>query len=125
MTIRQAIDAVDKLKKNAFKSGIKIKWLSDLDRKAHAEIIMTHSHPFPVVFNGYTDETDIDTELLIKDPYGAQTYVAYLQSMIDRETGETAKYNVSAALFNQAYTEWTSWYNRTHMPHPRRQAWRF
>lgn len=36
--------------------------------------------------------------------------------MIDRENGETGKYNQSSQLFNAAYMAYAGYYNRTHMP---------
>ena len=58
----------------------------------------------------------MDRELLAPDPWADELYNYYLQSMIDRENGETGKYNQSSQLFNAAYLAYAGYYNRTHMP---------
>lgn len=121
MTIQEAISLVDRLKPNQYEAIHKIRWLSKLDGMIWKEVMMTHvgltCEQILEGFNGYEDASN-DTELLVPYPYDADIYNYYLQSMIDKENGEMAKYNQSAMLYNNAYKEFVNWYNRTHRPIP-------
>lgn len=55
-------------------------------------------------------------ELLVPDPYAEDIYINYLESRIDKENAEIAKYNVDISLFNQAYQAYADIYNRNNMP---------
>ena len=115
MTIQEAIARVDELMPNQYSTEQKIHWLSTLDGKIFHEVIMTHHGAafayYP--FEGY--ETD-DEELLVKPPYADDVYGYYLQSRIAEANSEWGKYNQLSELFNAAYSDYTAWYNRTHMP---------
>ena len=124
MTIAQALETVNTLKPNQYSDSQKVSWLSQLDGKIYAELFATHEGA-PESFTPYTDETDKEMNLLVGFPYDQDIYNYYLQSMIDRENGEVAKFNQSGALFNNAYMEFTAQYNRTHVPLPRKSAFRF
>ena len=116
MTIIEAINRIDTLKPNTYAQVEKIKWLSTLDGTVKSKIIDTHEGGEGVVFVGYTDETDITTELLIPAPYD-DVYLFYLESKIDYLNGEIGKYNNSISMFNETYSAYERYYNRTHMPH--------
>ena len=45
--------------------------------------------------------------------------------VIDKENGETAKYNQSITLYNNAFHAFQAWYNRTHLPIPTGQRFLF
>lgn len=93
----------------------KLHLLSELDGRVFEEIICTHDISPDTIFEGYGPETDPETCLLIPDPY-AKVYLHYLEAKLDYRQGEMERYNNSSAAFNQAYAEFASWYNRTHMP---------
>lgn len=121
MTVQEAIDYTDTLKPNPYPDSIKRDWLSRLDGKIYEELLCTHEDP-PASFQPYADST---ADLLVPEPWCGDVYNYYLQSMIDRETGEIAKYNQSAGLYNQAYLEYGAAYNRTHAPRPAETRFRF
>ena len=58
----------------------------------------------------------MDTELLIPYPYDEDIYNYFLQANMDKENGETAKYNQSITLYNNAFLAFQNYYNRTHLP---------
>lgn len=123
MTIREALETVDKLKPNQYDAQTKINWLSKLDGMIFKEVILTHIHPPDLgAFAGY-DGANEETELIVPYPYGEDVYNYFLQSMIDKENGEMAKYNQSATLYNNAYKAYCNWYNRTHRPIPVRSRY--
>lgn len=125
MTINEAIAMVDKLKPNQYDEAQKIAWLSQLDGKIFLELLKTHEGSAIDSFTGYESDVDTGTELLVGFPFAQDVYNYYLQSMIDRENGEIAKFNQSAPLFNEAYQAYAGWYNRNHVPLPKHTAFRF
>lgn len=115
MKIIEAIQAVDTLKPNAYSELEKIQWLSKIDGIVKTEIIDTHESTEEIIFNGYDENTSLETELLVKAPYD-DIYTSWLESRIDYANGEYAKYNNSTTVFNTAYSSFASAYNREHMP---------
>ena len=115
MTIMDALYRIDELKPNSYSQTMKIKWLSSLDGIVKSEIIDTHEGGEGIVFNGYSENADLSTELLIPAPYD-DIYLRWLEAQIDYTNGEYGKYNNSMAMYNTAYTAFQNYYNRTHMP---------
>ena len=115
MTISEAIKQIDALKFNTYTQSEKVNWLSVIDGIIKREVIDTHEGGEDIVFEGYNENTPIDTELLAPAPYD-DLYIKWLESQIDYTNGEYGKYNNSKLSFNTAYTAFESWYNRQHMP---------
>lgn len=115
MTINEAINKVDTLKPNNFNEEDKIGWLSTLDFTVMREMVDTHEGGEGIVFEGYTENTDRDTELLAPAPYD-EMYLRWLEAQIDYANNEFGKYNNAIAMFNTAYGAYNNYYNRTHMP---------
>ena len=115
MTIMDAIYRIDAIKPNSYSQSEKIKWLSTLDGTVKSEIIDTHEGGEGVVFNGYNENAELSTELLIPAPYD-DIYLRWLEAQIDYANGEYGKFNNSIAMYNTAYVAFTNYYNRTHMP---------
>jgi hypothetical protein len=115
MTIEQAISLVDKLKPNQYLPVLKIKWLSKLDGQIFKEVFATHEDNPITAFEGYTED-DKGKELLVPYPFDEDIYNYFLQAQIDKENGETAKYNQSITLYNNAFLAFQNYWNRTPMP---------
>ena len=115
MTIMEAITRIDTIKPNSYSQKEKIQWLSTLDGIIKTEIIDTHNGGEAVKFDGYTEETNLTTKLLVPAPYD-EIYLFWLESKIDYWNGETGKYNNSINMYNAAYSTYERYYNRTHMP---------
>lgn len=116
MTIEEVISKVDELAPNQYSTEQKIGWLSSLDGQIEEEIIRTHEGADPYRYmpaRGYQTDSE---QLLIQGSYAEDVYVNYLLSKITSMNGEIVKYQQYASLFNARYTEYTNWYNRTHMP---------
>ena len=116
MKIIDAISRADALLPNSYTQKDKVAWLSTLDAMVKAEVIDTHEGD--VVFNGYGDETDLQTELLIPAPYD-YAYLRWLEAQIAYQNGETERYSNAIALFNTTYSGYQDYYNRTHKPKSR------
>ena len=115
MTIIEAINRIDAINPNNYTQQEKTSWLSTLDGVIKKEIIDTHEGAEAVTFNGYKEETPLDTELLVPAPYD-EVYLFWLQSKIDYWNGELGKYNNSIAMYNTAYASFEKAYNREHKP---------
>lgn len=115
MTIIEAINQIDAIKPNSFEQIEKVKWLSILDGRIKEEIIDTHEGADAVVFNGYSEDTSLETELLVPAPYD-EVYLRWLEARIDHANNEYGKYNNSSVMFNNAYSEYWRYYNRNHLP---------
>lgn len=113
MTIIEAINNVDALKPNTYSQSEKVKWLSALDSLTYNEIIATHEGGS--AFEGYTDDTPMDTPLIAQEPYD-EMYIHWLESKIDYYNAEYTRYNNSITQFTDMYSEFSRYYNRTHKP---------
>ena len=113
MTINEAIETADRRRPNAYGAEVKLRWLSALDGMIWEELFRPRADgPLPP-FPGYVGASP-DTPLLIGPPYDEDVYNYFLQSRIDAENGEMARYNQSVTLFNSAFRLYQNWYNRTH-----------
>jgi hypothetical protein len=115
MTIMEVLHRIDSIKPNTYTQNEKIAWLGDLDSLVKREIIDTHVGGASVVFNGYTENTDLMTKLLVPSPY-EDVYIFWLESKIDYWNGEVGKYNNSIAMFNEVYSAFARYYNRMNTP---------
>ena len=119
MTISEAIDRIDAVKPNAYSEGEKKKWLSQLDSMAWRDVLSTHDFnedETPMTsFDGYTEDTDGDTELLIPDEYG-EIYITWLGAKIDFVNQEINRYTNGQIMFNAQWADYCNGWNRSHMP---------
>lgn len=116
MTINELISEVDELKPNQYGDKQKIKWINKLEGTIVTEIIKTHEPDEKlgdVEFTEYTEMTNMDTELVVKEPY-TDLYKFYLFSMIDMHNEEYDRYQNSSQMFNASYQEFANYWNRTH-----------
>ena len=116
MTIKECIDIVDNIKPNQYTIKDKVMWLSFIEEIIINEVLKTHEGYDGRYddFSGYT-EVKISVVLIVPSPYD-RLYTEYLKMMIDKENGEVARYNNSAASYNTYMMEYKQHYNKTHMP---------
>lgn len=115
MSIIEAINKIDTFKPNSYTQLDKIKWLSELDGIIKAEIIDTHEGGSDIPFEGYDEDTEISTILLVPAPH-EDIYIKWLESKVDYNNAEYGKYNNSSVAFNNAYSAFERYYNRHNMP---------
>ena len=113
MQIDEIIARVDSLEPNQYDKETKLSWISQLDGKIFAEIILTHDDTGRTMYLPYESG---DEEPIAGPPYGEDMYCYYLEAMIAQHNMETSKYNQKMLAYNNAYTEFANWYNRTHRP---------
>lgn len=115
MTIIDAINKIDALKHNTYSRSDKVSWISRLDSMVKRMIIDTHEGSESVNFTGYDDSTDLNTELLVPEPFD-EVYLRWIEAQIDYHNGEYNKYNNAILMYNAAFEAYQNYYNRTHMP---------
>ena len=113
MTIEKIISQLDSQLPNTASQSEKVGWLDRIDRQVKHEILDTHTAP--AEFEGYTDDTPLNTTLLIPEPYD-ECYIRYMEAQIHYAMGEMSRYKNSMMLFNTVYSAYSSWYHRTHTP---------
>ena len=115
MTLIEAINRINILKPNTYSQEEKVSWLSTIDGIIKKEIIDTHEGADEVVFEGYNERTNLSTVLLVPEPYD-DIYLRWLEAQIDYANGEYARYNNVSQAYNDAYSAYFKYYNKTHMP---------
>ena len=115
MKIIEAINRLDALIFNTYTKSDKVEWLSRLDSMVKKHIIDTHEGAENVIFAGYDDSTDLNTELLVPSPHD-EMYLRWMEAQIDYHNGEYDKYNNAIIMFNTAYEAYQSFYTRNHLP---------
>ena len=115
MKIIEAITQIDNLKHNTYSQKDKLNWLSRLDSMAKRLVIDTHVGGEFVLFTGYNADTDLNTDMLIPEPFD-DAYLRWLEAQIDYTNGEYNKYNNSIMMYNTAFQAYRNYYNSTHMP---------
>ena len=114
MTITKAIQIADENRPNAYSDSLKTLWLSELDGKIAAEIMLM-SVEDQGQFNYSELENPMGVTLLAGFPYDS-IYVKYLIAKIDEMNGEFESYGNNAAIFNDAYGEYCRWFLSTYDP---------
>lgn len=115
MKLIEAINRLDVLKFNTYNQSEKINWLSRLDSMVKKQIIDTHEGSESVFFEEYTDDTPLDTVLLVPAPYD-EVYLRWMEAQIDYHNGEYDKYNNAIIMFNTAFEAYAAYYNQQHKP---------
>ena len=115
MTVIEAIQKVRDLKSNTYDQAHQVEWLSRLDFMVLRHIIQNHEGGKSVTFNGYKEETDLKTVMLVPQPYD-EMYLRWLEAQIDYHNGEFGRYNNSIMAFNALWTNYLNYYRKTHRP---------
>lgn len=118
MKIIEAINRLDALKFNTYSQNDKIKWLHVIDM-ALKSMIFDNCEDSPAAdFHGYTEDTPLDTELLVPAPFD-ELYLRWMEAQIDYHNGEMDKYNNSISLYNAMYRAFGDYYIQHHKPKSR------
>lgn len=116
MTILEAITMLQTVKPHQYDDNIVVNWISTLEGLIYNEVISWHTGTGEEVPHGpYNAETDMDTVLMVPEPY-SDVYIKYLAAQIDYYNGEYTRYNNSMIMYNMALSAFADWYNRTHKP---------
>lgn len=114
ITAKDVIDAVEKVRPNAYSDEEKLKWINEVEGKIHDEIIKNSEIGKD---NEFVTVSSPDT-LLTADSRFSQMYVYYLLAKIDFFDNEPTKYNNDLAMFDSTYESFACWHIRTYVPQP-------
>ena len=117
MTIIEAINEADSLRRNGISQTDKIRWLSRVEAQVYREVLATGAQKPEKEFEEFTEQTDTDKVLTMPEPY-SEAYVRYLEAQIDLCNGEIPRYNSTINAFNAVYGAYKRWYIRNH-PQPK------
>lgn len=116
MTINEAINKFLKARPTAqLSQDMMIEALSRLDRLVKQNIIDTHEGGKLVFYEDYNQNTDVDTVLLIPAPYD-DIYIDWLDIKNELLVKDYKRYNNACEVYDRKFTEFSAFYNRTHMP---------
>lgn len=115
MTVNEIIAKVDSLEPNQYDTESKISWLNTLDGQIFEDVIRTHE-PGENTPEEFTQYVSGEEELLVPFPYAENLYCSYIQARIAQENSEYSKYNAMTVAHNNAYLQYSAWYNRNNMP---------
>ncbi len=115
MTIAQAISKTQALKPHQYDADTIVGWLSELDGNVYNDIVQWHENTASIAHGPYSAVDDINTELMIPDPY-SDAYIKYLFAQIDFANAEFSRYNNSMIMFNESLSAFANNYNRTKPP---------
>lgn len=118
MTIRQAIERVDRLIRNEYDNEEKVSWLKAVDTLLQRELVERHQGGVKKEINYSTE--NLDEDLIAHSPYD-EMYIHYLMVKIYYFNGEIELYNNAAEEYNNILHEYRKWYIRNHkdLPTPR------
>jgi len=113
MTILQAIQQVDGLRPNTYSTKQKILWIARLEAMVKTLIIDAHEGGEQLPFDGFTEQTDLETALFLSAPFDV-AYLYWLEAQIHYANEETILYNNAMGLFNAAFEACKADYKRNH-----------
>lgn len=115
MKINDAISKCDNIYPNTISNGDKVDLLSQLDGSVKAEIFDKYASDEEVEFSGYTEDTSMDTALLVPFPFD-NIYVSWLVAHMYLLMDEHGKYNDWLLIFNSEWDSFARYYAQTHVP---------
>lgn len=115
MTIIEAVNQIDNLKRNTFSQKQKIIWLSRLESMVKRLVIDTHEGGEDVSFDGFTENTDLQTVLMMPEPFD-EAYIFWLEAQIHYANEDIDMYNSAIMMFNTAFEGYKAYYKQNHRP---------
>lgn len=120
MTINEVLSRVRAIKPDALSDETKAEWLLRLEGRIFEEVIrprLINDPDTPNEKQAMRWPEDGDQPLCVDPPFD-RLYILYLVARIDYYYQDTANYNQSAQVFNEALDEWRKWYNALWPRHP-------
>ena len=113
MKIIEAISQIDSLKPNTYSTRQKVLWLSQLEAIVKRQVIDEHEGSDLVEFNGYDENTDVNTVLIMPAPFDI-SYIYWLEAQIHYANEDIDMYNAAIQMFNTSFSEYKADYKRHH-----------
>ena len=115
MTIIEAINQVDELRRNAISQKQKIIWLSRCEAAVKNRVVDKYEGAEEISFSGFDSSTDLKTELIMPEPFD-EAYIHYLSAQIYFSQQELESYNSEISMYEVFLNGFKSWWSETHMP---------
>jgi hypothetical protein len=131
-TVAEIISQYNTERPNQVEDAQKVLWLRKCERMIINEILVSHEHDLEeetrvdlkVVgshlvitgagsFEQHIDSFDMDTPLLVPEPYD-DLYLHYLDQRIALNNNDKTRYNTAAAQYNNALLTYQQYVNRTY-----------
>lgn len=103
-TMNTVIEAVDRLKPNAYTDEDKYKWINQLEGLISVQVMEKEAPE-------YNLPDDADIPLLVGHPF-EDIYALYVSAMIDYHNREYNAYNNAVLLFTERLDQFKAWYIR-------------
>jgi hypothetical protein len=107
MTIETCLELVNTVMPDGIPEAVKLRLLGEIEGQVWVELLGEEPDG-TAVFDG---STPVDTELSAPHPFD-RLYWLYLVAMTDCVSGNTARYENAAMLFNAAYQSYGKWLKR-------------
>lgn len=115
MNVASIIEQYNTERPNQIDDVLKIGWLKKCEMTIADTIFRRHmGSPSEEELDEHIDNFDMDTELLIDEPYD-DLYIYFLDQRIAMNQNDMKRYNSSATLYNNAFLTYQQKYNREHM----------
>ena len=111
-TFAEIIERVDRNKPNAFEKLEKLRWLTELEGKIAAEVMLMSPAG---VRNLPREKAALLCEPLVSFPY-EDIYDRWLEAKIDYHNGEFGAYQNAMEAYNAAYNGFVNWFLNTYDP---------
>lgn len=112
-TIRNIVDRVDELRPNQYSEAMKLAWLSELEGKIAADVMLMRIDEIRNL--EYSHPESMEAEPLVTYPH-QEVYVYWLMAQIDFANGEYNKYQNSMEMYNQYFGNYVRWFANTYEP---------
>ena len=113
MRVVEVLREVDQTRPNAYTDAEKIAWLNSIEGRVYTDILQK-AEGFEGEFIPFK-EGEEGRELAVPVPF-TDLYVYYLASKIDFFNGDTARYNDSIVLYNEAWDDYAAYYRENNKP---------
>ena len=113
MTFGEIINCVDDYKDNGFHERTKLRWLTELDGKVAADVMLMGIEEIRELPHTYPEAKQC--EPLVGYPH-EDIYTLWLEAKIDYANGEYGKYQNTMEMFNEAYGNFKRWFASVYQP---------
>ena len=107
MTIESCMQLVETMLPNRVSDEVKLRFLGEAEWKVRVELLGEDPQTLPI----FDPSTPKSTELTAPHPYD-QLYWQYVLAMLSYASGDIARYENAAGLFNASYQSFGKWLKR-------------
>lgn len=113
MTIREALDTLDRQVDNTIPLADKLVWLNRVEQELAVTLLGLYDIPGYRGFTPFQDGTDPDTRLQAPEPF-CELYRRYLELQVYSVLQEPARYNAAAVRYNAVLQAYHDYITRTY-----------